>query len=110
MRMTTLKPPMSRSVVLRCFGEQLEPSSNTRTGEAALRAERLASEWKREEVARARRAGQVKRREWTDMLERRRLPWEAQRSEELSLTGWSAAEKRKEDTARDPSRKEKREE
>ncbi|KAH7824130.1 uncharacterized protein MONOS_12047 [Monocercomonoides exilis] len=101
---------MARSVAMRCLREQLEPSSNTRTGEAALRAERLASEWKREEVARARRAGQVRWREWTDMLERRRVPRQAQRRVELSSTGWSAAEKREEDTVRDPSRREKREE
>ncbi|KAH7817079.1 uncharacterized protein MONOS_8011 [Monocercomonoides exilis] len=101
---------MERFVAMRCSREKLEPSSNTSTGDEKLREERLAWERKREEAGRARRAGQARWREWTDMLERRRVPREAQRRVELSSTGWSAAEKREEDTARDPSRREKREE
>ncbi|KAH7822613.1 uncharacterized protein MONOS_16063 [Monocercomonoides exilis] len=58
--MTTLKPPMARSVEMRCSIKFLMSSSNRSTGEAALRAERLASEGKREEAGRARRAGQVR--------------------------------------------------
>ncbi|KAH7822315.1 uncharacterized protein MONOS_6446 [Monocercomonoides exilis] len=100
---------MERFVAMRCSREYLKPSSNRSTGEAALREERLAWEGKREEAGRARIAGQVRGEGMDRYVGEENDPKQIESRVELSLAGQSAGEKREEDTARDPSRREKRE-